>query len=357
MNLIGLTMKKIFCLLGFLTVLFIGCKQENNEIETKELSKDKGTKIKSIHQEEWEKYRNKLDSNFDSLLFNLEIVDVKIIVDSSIGKFWQPKFTSDGNKIIFTTENYNGLWIYDIQNNILEQLNNIPQSGYNYIYSESDNSIYFLNKISRGKKRGQAYSIIKSNIDSKSMDVIFTSEERLSMPQFVNNQILFLEGNNLKNYDISAKKIIDEIKGTYIIVQNDMLIKYESTNDSVKIILKYPKIVSILEYDMQYIFCLTASEGIIICDYDGVIFNKFRNARTISRLDNSNIVIFAVEQDDGKEITSSEFYIGFINSNEIKELNFDKKNLKFNPDWSPKENKIVYNDNKGNIKILELKIK
>ena len=75
--------------------------EKKNEIDN---SKEIGEHI-SIHQQEQEESKNNKNmSNFDESSILVDAISVEEITEDLSERFAAPKFTSDGSKIIFTTE-------------------------------------------------------------------------------------------------------------------------------------------------------------------------------------------------------------------------------------------------------------
>lgn len=347
----------------FLSIVFLwSCSDSKTEIDKKngiEKTTDNGEHI-SIHQQEQEENKNNKNiNNFGESTILVEAISVEEITDDLSERFAAPEFTSDGTKIIFTTENYIGIWGYDIPKKTIQQINSIPGSGYKFSVSKDGEKIYFRNKTQKGQRHGSKYSIIEQDITTKKMNVLYTSTKMLTTPIVFNGSLHFLEDGKLKSLSLKSESNVDAkiVQPVYFVVDNKLM-KYELNSKPKEIPLNKLKAISI-EYTNDYIntICLTANNGLLLLDLNGNVLNNFDKARNLTKLSKSSLVAFVEEEDDGTKITKSKMYIGFVSSNKKRNItNMNDENI-FSPSWSPIENKIVYSTDEGKLKIVELNIK
>ncbi len=352
---------RTYFLLFMLLLFVISCSNNKTKNQNEKSGKENLEEMEehpSIHQEEWEENKDRQNSFGDAAML-VEVASVESITDDLSQKFTNPKFTLDGTKIIFTTENFIGLWVYDISKKTIQQINTLPGSGYNFSISSDGAKVYFRNKTSKAKKHSGKYSIIEQDIATKKMNILITSEKRLSTPIILNMTLLFLEDGKLKEIPLKSKTSLGGkgIPPVYFVVDNKLM-KFEIGSEPKEISLNKMKIIS-MKYtsDNKNLVCLTASNGLILLDLSGNVINNFDNAITLTKLYNSSLVAFVEEEDDGTKITKSQMYMGFITSNKKRKIaNMKAENI-FSPSWSPKENRIVYSTDQGKIKIVKLNIK
>ncbi len=330
-----------------------GNNSEKNTIETREDSNLK--KRESIHQQEWEKYgKQNTTGKSDKKSFKIKVEDIIEITSESLGEFKNPKFTSDGKNIVFTNSNFSELWLFNLEKNNLTKLVSFPKCGYKFQISEDGKDIYFRTRETKRKKAGGDYSIYKIKIENNKLEKIYSSRNYLSAPVLIDKYLYLLKENKPICIDISKKKETKIFPQPYFFVRNNKLMrKY----NSVQTIYGEEKFID-CDYskDKKYIFVLTSYNGIIIFDLEGKIINQFKEAVSITKLANSSLVLFTQEQDQGQRIISSKLFMGFLNTSKISKVSFEKSELVFNPDWSSTDNKIVYTNNNGMVKVLSFNI-
>ncbi len=351
-------LKKIIILM--MVVFFFSCSAEKNKNKRNETNKAEHEQQeigehKSIHQQEWEEHQTE-SRNYSLEKTDLEVIKTENITLDFSKKFILPHYTTDAKKLVFTTENYNGIWIYDFEKNIIRQLNALPGSGYKFELSSDGSKVYFRNKTFKKNNPKAEYAIIEQTIYSKKMNMLYISKNVLTPPVQIDNEIIFLENDKPKAYNIKTKKIEKEITSTFIYVVNNKLIKFTKDKKEIISLNGMKPISSKYTRDKKNIICLTAAKGLLLLDNNGTVLNIYPKAFSLSKLSNSNLVVFTEEEDNGKQIVKSDIYIGFTNSDKkIKLKNLEDKKI-FNPVWSGKENKIAYNTEDGEIKIITLNI-
>lgn len=309
----------------------------------------------SIHQVE-----SKLNSANESLIYSenlsIKLTDENIITADLEGKYSNPKFSPDGKSLFFTNDNYSEIWMYDISQKAIQQISSLPGSGYKFFLSNDYSKIYFRNKVARSKNKNRINSIIEEEIGTKNHTILYKTENSISPPVIISEQIFFIENDSAKCFDLSSKTIIPNSDSPFLFIAQNKLYKF-----------KYGKIFSLsenrsdyvdLEYSInnKYVKCLTKSNGVEILDSEGNLINTYKDAVALSILKNSNLVLFNNEADDGVTIRESDLYLGFLNSNKIVKLENKNDEKRFHPSWSPTENKIAYNTDKGVIKIVSFNI-
>ncbi|MBK7107230.1 MAG: hypothetical protein IPH62_18300 [Ignavibacteriae bacterium] len=329
-------MKKILYL--FLIFIISNCTKEKEVVIEEK---------KSIHQQDFE------NAKLNSSNINIEIIENKILVDKAIGKFRNPKFSVDGKKIFFTTEDFSQLWIYDLTNETINKLISLPQCGVNFQISKTGEYIYFRNKVTQGKK---TFSILSYSLNTKKINVIYNSDKRLSPPLLVDSLIYLVEDGTPLNINLSNSKISKEFKIPFLFVNNNVFLKASKNIDTLKIPNNIKPIESYYSKDLENIFLLTNSIGFLIYNKFGEPINNFKKAGFLSKLYKSNLVIFTKEIFNDQQLKDSKMFIGFLDGDKEIEILEDEKYQKLYPDWSPIENKIVFATEFGEIRIISFNI-
>jgi hypothetical protein len=333
-------MKKMIFIVWLIFIL--GCNQNKNS----EDSSNNSSEHVSTHQQELLKY-----SAINN--FNFNIIEDKILVDTTIGKFANPNFSTDGTKLFFTSENYNEIWVYNFKEGTLNKIVSLPQCGYNYQITDDGSDIYFRNKVTDGKK---SYSILNYSLSTKKIEVIYTSEKRISPPLLINKQLYILDDGIPQNINLVNNLITGNFSSSFLFVEDNKLAKCNSTKmDTIKLPSNIIPVSCNYSKDRENIFVQT-NIGILICDKNGIPINIINGANFASKLFKSNLLVFTKEVDEHNKILSSKMFIGFLNNDKIFEILQNDNSKKYYPDWSPTDNKIAYISENGSINILSFNI-
>lgn len=338
-----------------LLVFIAGCGKKSED--SKNTIDQNFSEHKSAHESDWEKYSDRTTDNAVNGNYQIFIEENINITDKNIGSFKNPKFTNDGKKIIFTNENYSQIWLYDLSEKKMNKIVEMPQCGFRFQIAENNDEIYFRNKEILKDRKKQGYSIYKYSISKDNIELVYNSEYRISQLFLEGSSIYFLENKEPTNLNLLNKNLSAKFDFPYFFVQNDLLVRVSETLDTIKYSGKDYRFISCkYSKDKEAVFVLTANNGILILNLSGEIINQYKNASSISKLYQSNLVVFTEEKDDGMKILSSNLKFGFLNSNNKVRLSTDFNKQTFNPDWSPIDNKLAYSSDNGIINILSFKI-
>lgn len=351
-------MKYFIIILSILLLLSCSGKQDNNNSQGQSSTEEGLKEHKSIHQEEWEKYGKKENVMSAEGSYLVHIEETVSVNNSSEVRLINPKFTSDGKSLILSSENYNELWHYNLIDKSLKKIVELPGCGNEFkLISNPEKIIFRTKERPADKKWGGVYSIMLYSLSERKAKVLHKSEKRLSVPSIISGNIYFLEDEQPKCLNPVSKEFLTVFPDQFIFVQNDLLIRTLPERDTLKFSDADLRFVN-AEYsnDGNFVFVLTKNNGTLILNRTNQQFSQNKNASNISKLTGSNLIAFTSEIDDGKRTTKSELFLGFIDNDKIIKFPNDKGELRFNPDWSPLENKIAYNTPEGEVKILSFNL-
>lgn len=351
-------MKYLISILFSLILFSCSGKQESGDQLDQSSVEEGMQEHKSIHQEEWEKYgknANEISADADYII---KIEETVAVNNTEEVRLVNPSFTSDGKFLILSSENFNELWQYNFADRSLKKIIELPGCGNGFkLLSNPEKIVFRAKEKSETKKWGGIYSIMSYTFSSKKVDVLHKSEKRLSAPTVIAGNIYFLENDEAKCFNPINKQFLIVFPDPFIFVQNDLLIRTLPERDTLKFREADLKFVN-AEYSNngQFVFALTAINGTLILNRTNQQFTQNKKASNISKLSSSNLISFTSEIDDGQRTAQSEIYLGFINNDKSVKFPNPEGELRFNPDWSPVENKIAYNTASGAVKILSFNL-
>jgi len=80
--------------------------------------------------------------------------------------FSEPKWSPDGNKILFTKLNYQGLYVFDFSTNQIKELNRIRGAGFNAVWSKDSKNVYYRFKNLNSPEEVQSINIHTGEVTS-----------------------------------------------------------------------------------------------------------------------------------------------------------------------------------------------
>ena len=165
---------------------------------------------------------------------NIEEIKAELIelTKAEDGKFYNPKFTSSGNKIVFTNDTYTGLWYYDFNTKVVNQLNPSIGAGINFDISKVEEKVYFRLQSTSAKGNIKNYSIAEQDIETRMINILYTSQNKLSAPKALSDgNVAFLLNGDIKFLNKSTKNFIENYKAENIVAfadSNSIKFKYKN---------------------------------------------------------------------------------------------------------------------------------
>lgn len=234
--------------------------------------------------------------------------------------FSEPKWSPDGNKILFTKLNYRGLYVFDFSTNQIKELNRIRGAGFNAVWSQDSKNIYYRFKNLNSPEEVQSINIYTSEVTSHSYGELEKVANRVEESD--NDTIIYLDRE--ENFKIKAKTV----KG------NKM---WDITNDDyhVNIIISpnRTRVVSTKKGEMS----IYATDGSgLICSLGRGMANSWSP--------DGKYILFFTSKDDGHRILESDLYLIKSDGSQKWRLTETPDIIEHWPDWSPKNNQIVFTD-------------
>ena len=272
---------------------------------------------------------------------------------SSDSKYCFPHISPDGEKIIFTTQNFIGLYMVNPKTKEIVQLTDKPGAGYNPVFSKDGTEIFYRWNSFEGMKK---YSSIHSiNLRDNRETIIVSKKRNLSIPQINNNKLVYSIENKAKEMQISEidKSVQNPDIWTYI--ENQKIVIYKN-NDKIVLTPKgegnyiWPQ----LSPDKTRLLFTFAGRGTYISDLSGNIISDLGYLNASKWLSN-NWVVGMKDIDNGNAVTSSEIHAVSADGQKTIQLTQTDNIVKMYPDCSPENSKIVYHTLGGDIYLMTVK--
>ncbi|MCF8380569.1 MAG: hypothetical protein K9H49_13400 [Bacteroidales bacterium] len=283
---------------------------------------------------------------------NLSVLTNDKILNSD-SKYYYPHFSPDGKQIVFTSQNFVGLYVLDMETKKTSKLTDKQGAGYKPVFSGDGSILFYRWNEYDGLKK---YSSINSiNLDSKQISVIETGKKNLSPLQVINNSLVYtIENKEEKRQIAGALKTANE-KTIWTCIENQKIVIYDNNLKSVLA----PKgdgnyIWPELSPDKTKILFTFAGHGTYISDLSGKIIAElgYLNA---SKWLNNNWVVGMKDYDDGDVVTESDLFAVSLNGQKSIQLTHTADEIEMHPDCLPESSRIVYHTLKGDIYLLTVK--
>jgi len=293
----------------------------------------------------------------------VKVIKTEQILSKQDQPFAYPKFSPQGDKILLSSPKYKGLWLYEIDNQNIKQLNDRTGAGYKAKFSSDGSQILFRYNSYQNHRKFSTLAI--QHIDSKKVSELVKNKRDLSPPHsFAKKSILFNLQNKNQVYDLEAKMIQSQTalnksvsSEPVVYTENSQLII--SRNGQEKVLNPAGKghyIWGSLSPDKSRILFTVAGKGTYISDLEGKIIADLGHANYPNWSPDGRWIVGVQDRDDGHKITHSEIIIVSADGQTKHQLTNTENKIELNPDWSPVENKIVYDTIDGKIEMLQLSI-
>lgn len=279
--------------------------------------------------------------------------DVKIVRHEQLLKgiesqCYNPVLSPDGQKVLFTQSDYEGLKVYDIKNDVTKELATDRMAGFFPAFSKDGKSVYFL---SQTRENMLVYrSMKKVNLDGTGMETVVEKSRGMSYPVVVDGGVAAISDSGRK---LKAKS--DD--GTYVYSNGKeiVVVKNGIEKKIAPVPTKYTYLWVSLSPDGTKILFYVGAKGAYICDLDGAVIAEL--GKYISPAWCGNDYVVAVNAThDGHQYETSQVVLLKTDGSYKKELT-TPVSMSMHPTASTSGDRITYNTIDGRLFLMDLKIK
>lgn len=277
-----------------------------------------------------------------------------------------PKFSPDGNKILFESRGEDeGLWMIDNNGSNLENIYKGALSAVDdYEWSPDGNFIFTLSLFKDGSNfNNEVLNII--NVKNREVKQVFGPVRNILYPEWISeNEVAFIyesynsdeekwSSNNFAIIDVYGEKkdYENEINPVFFY---GFYHESDGSKTSIRSITRSGGIKDLVEvnslmpspnlsFDGKKIL-FKGQDGLTIMNTDGserkLIINEEGESHSLSP--NNKIVVYDKTKDDGHFMLSWDIYAVNTDGTGKVQLTNSKKNFASSPRWSPDGNKIVF---------------
>ncbi len=268
-------------------------------------------------------------------------------------KAYYPVFNNAGNKILYSQESYNGLYLFDMDKNEVKQLSQDKNAGYYPIFSNDDSKVFHRSThMENGLRWDALESVDVNNLTKKQM---ITPQRNLKQARNYENGVLVM----------AEKKMI---KSTFGTSKNNIPI-YVSSEDLKMFVYKNGRRTEInplgnkiatsyiwisLSPDNQKILFTATGKGTYICDLNGEILYSLGYLNAPIWYNNEYVV--GMQDKDNGELVISSTVVMVSEDGRVRKQISNPGDVAMYPAASAKAGKIVYNTSNGGLIISEIEI-
>lgn len=285
----------------------------------------------------------------------IRVLEKKQLTTQTEGQFFFPKFSPDGNSILFTSENYKGLSVRDLKTKKNQVLSTSEGAGYEPTFSPNGEKVYFRENITTGLKK---YSNLNEfSILKKKNKAIEKKKRNVSTAQIVNSQLVYAIDNSQKKTAIPGTKTLKSAQSEIYISNEDL--KIVLYRNGIRQLLPLNGdgnyIWASLSPDRQKILYNYNGKSTYIADLEGNILVNLGKLNAPKWIDN-NWVVGMNDQDNGHEVISSDILAISADGKTKSNLTSTSDQIEMYPEVSATGDQVIFHTTKGEIFSLKLKV-
>lgn len=288
---------------------------------------------------------------------NIKVISNEPITSKEQGTFYYPQVSPTGEAILFTSENYDGIWMMNYKNGMIEKIIDGNGSGYEPMFSENGEVIVYRESEYMNNRK---YSELrKYNILTKTTELIEQKTRDLSPPlSGVSNTASYTINNK-----VITKTVSDELKKressdeVLVTIENSDVVLYENGERRVFNPLGEGNYIwpSISPDGTKLLFTF-AGKGSYVTDLEGSIITEFGYSHYPNWSKDGKWIVYMDDRDDGVHVTSSDIYVVSVDGSVKVNVTKNDSEIEMYPRWSSSPNDIVYNTIDGVIYKLTLEV-
>lgn len=267
------------------------------------------------------------------------VVDKEQLVRSLDGQSaYHPVFSPNGKQLLFSSDNYTGLYLYDIESQSVKNVSKEPGAGLSPVFSKDGNTVYYKRISSSNKRR---YSVWVS------CDLTTQQTKEIGEPARDQETV-----NRMLLEALPAEQASD----LYVCIENLKIVLYQDGQrmEMEPAGAESGYIWASLSPDKERILFTASSKGTFISDLSGKIIASFGNLHAPVWYDD-NYIVGTNSQDNGEVITSSQIVMASVDGKWTQALT-SSDGIALYPAASSMGKRIAYSTDKGELYLLEISI-
>ncbi len=282
---------------------------------------------------------------------------VKLISSEGV-MYMNAEWSPNGQKIAFTSEKYNGLWVCNNKGQKIEKLTSDSNAGFAYKWSADSKSILARPVILENSIR--FHQVVFYSVENRDKTMLIGKTRNLkSLPIWVDgdSRVAVLTDKGIKEIDTGKQVLKGQDK-------NDEIKSFKSNLVKGNFVVE----CRIPEFKDRYVYNLVQSPdgskmvfqvnglGLYVANIDGSGLKQLGYGEQASWMPDGKYVVVTNVKDNGDVLTSGEIEAVNVTSGEIHSLLADSGFIALNPSVSPDGKSILFdNALDGAIYVMEVK--
>ena len=268
-------------------------------------------------------------------------------------KAYYPVLNHNGDKMLFSSDGYNGLSLYNLTDKKVLEISKDAGAGYEPMFDAQDARVFYRKTTFENRLRMDA---IESFELAKNKKTLMLNPQR-DLKQARNFQNGFIVTANRKLLKSTFGKNTQSL-AVYVTTQDLKIYLYKDAKFSILNPLNQPESRYLwvsLSPNGKMILFTAAGNGACVCDLSGKIISSLGYLNAPVWYDD-NYVVGMQDKDDGQMIISSKVMMFSVNGKVKAEISSPNE-IAMYPTAAGKASKIAYNTLDGKILLVDIQIK
>lgn len=286
----------------------------------------------------------------------LEVVNVEQVTNLEQGEFYYPIGNYDDSKLLFSSENYTGLWILDNQTGKVVDISNGIAAGYEPSFTTND-KVIFRNDTFINNKRFIAimeYDLVK--LEKKEIDSELRNISQIKVTN--GNMVTYSQNQNLIGIK-ESEKLVNKVSSyvPVVMIENSDLVLYQNGNRNVLNPFGDGNYLwASVSPDGGKLLFTFAGKGSFVTDLNGSKILEVQDAHYPQWSNNGEWITYMKDYDDGENVISSDLFVMSINKKEEINITNTEDIHEMYPVWAKSKDVIYCSSTVGVIYKIELKL-
>ncbi len=262
--------------------------------------------------------------------------------------FMRPIWSTDGQYIACTGEQYRGIWVLHIQNRQLRQLSDEPAAGYGMSWSQDGKTL--LARVAKFENSRRYNAIKLFDVEKQTARLLFGYQTRsLGLPvwSYDNSRVYAVHADKLQSWEtgLTLAALKKQAPQNLAYVNNDQLNLYNTSAAVATQKLSDKRVINLTtSSDGSRIAFEIMGGPMCVMNVDGAGYMELGEGHRPQWSPDGEYLVYMVTRDDGHDYTASDLYVIKADGSEKQVLTSTDAQLEMNPSWSPSGEQIAYDD-------------
>jgi Tol biopolymer transport system component len=281
-----------------------------------------------------------------------QTVHVQSVTQLPVTQGYYPQFNDDGSKLLFTSENYSGLKLYDFNTRLVTTLSEAPGAGSEPVFSKDGSKVFYQK---HSFQQGLRFVDVKSvDLTTQTKTVMLSKRRNINHLMPYSNGLITVQNRQLTKANFGKTT---EALPLYVCSEDLRLVVYRQgvRTELAPVGSDVAGYIWVsLSPDGTQILFHAAGKGTYICDLDGKITASLGALRAPVWY-NDAWVVGMNDKDDGNHIIASQLVMASTNGN-TRQVLTPSNEIAMYPTASAIANRIAYCTLYGEINCLTISV-